>query len=199
LRYALVFDFGGVIMKTATREPRWAWDDRLGVPRGTVERAVHNDDSWRSAQTGQLQLEAYYTDVARRFGLTPEQMRQLEADFYSGDRLDLEIIDLIRSRRGARQRVALLSNDSPALIWKLDSLGISSLFDPLVVSAEIGVMKPAPAAYHAVLGRLNCPPGNAVFIDDLQANIEGARQVGMVGIHYLPGLDLAAALQPYFK
>lgn len=199
MRYALVFDFGGVIMKTVTHAPRWAWDERLGLEQGSVERAVHNADSWRRAQTGELPLTDYWADVAQQLRHPADDMPQLEVDFYSGDQLDQDILSLIRSRKAAGQKIGLLSNDSPALIDKLDRLGIASLFEPLVVSAQIGVMKPDPAAYHAVLEQLAHPAADTVFIDDMPANIEGARAVGMIGILYTPDLDLAQELKPYFE
>jgi epoxide hydrolase-like predicted phosphatase len=199
MRYALVFDFGGVIMKTVTHAPRWAWDEKLGLERGSIERAVHNAESWRRAQTGELSLEDYWADVARQLRHSADEMPQLEADFYSGDQLDEDIIALIRSRKASGQKVALLSNDSPALIAKLDQLGITELFEPIVVSARIGVMKPDPAAYHAVLEQLAHPAEDTVFIDDMPANIDGARAVGMIGIRYTPGLDLAQELAPFFE
>jgi epoxide hydrolase-like predicted phosphatase len=199
MRYALVFDFGGVIMKTVTHAPRWAWDERLGLDRGSVERTVHNMDSWRRAQTGELPLEDYWADVAQQLRHPVDDMPNLEADFYSGDQLDEEIVALIQNRKAAGQKIALLSNDSPALIAKLDRLGIASLFDPLVVSANIGVMKPDPAAYLTVLEHLGHPAADTVFIDDMPANIEGARAIGMIGIRYTPGLNLAQELAPYFQ
>ena len=199
MRYALVFDFGGVIMKTVTHAPRWAWDEKLGLERGSIERAVHNAESWRRAQTGELSLEDYWTDVARQLRRPFSEMPQLEADFYSGDQLDEEIVALIRKRKASGQKIALLSNDSPTLIAKLDRLGIVPLFNPLVVSAQIGVMKPDPAAYHTVLERLGHPAADTVFIDDMPANVEGARAVGMIGIHYIPRLDLAKELMPFFQ
>lgn len=199
MRYALVFDFGGVIMKTVTQAPRWAWDERLGLDRGAVERAVHNADSWRRAQTGELPLADYWADVAHQLRHPIDDMPKLEEDFYSGDQLDEEIVALIRNRKAAGQKIALLSNDSPALIAKLDRLGIASLFDPLVVSASIGVMKPDPMAYRIVLDRLGHPAADSVFIDDMPANIDGARAVGMIGIRYLAGLDLEQELAPYFQ
>lgn len=199
MRYALVFDFGGVIMKTVTHAPRWAWDERLGLERGSVERTVHNTDSWRRAQTGELPLADYWADVAQQLGHDAKEMPRLEADFYSGDQLDNAIITLIRDRRAAGQKIALLSNDSPALLAKLDRLGIAALFNPLVVSAQIGVMKPDPVAYQVVLERLEHPAADTVFIDDMPANIAGARAAGMIGIHYTPGLDLMQKLRPYFQ
>jgi putative hydrolase of the HAD superfamily len=104
---------------------------------------------------------------------------------------------LIRQQRQRGQTVALLSNDAPSLRQRLRRLDIDSLFDPLIISGDIGVMKPAPAAYHAVIERIGLPAAQCVFIDDLPANVAGAQAVGMHAVQYVAGLDLAAALAPF--
>lgn len=195
--YALVFDFGGVLMKTVTQRFRWAWDDRLGLARGTVERVVHGSESWRLAQLGAISVHDYWADMAGQLRLSAQEISELEQDFFKGDQLDLGIVDFIERRKQAGQRTALLSNDSPALHGKLEMLGISTLFDPLIISADIGVMKPDARAYRHVLELLRCTPGQTVFIDDMPANVHGAAGVGMNGIQYTPDLDLERALSPY--
>lgn len=197
--YVLVFDFGGVLMKTVSRAPRWAWDDRLGLQRGSIERIVHGSESWRLAQTGKISLHEYWADVASQLGISHEDLGQFERDFFSGDQLDTEIVEFIRKRRNHGQRTALLSNDSVALAAKLKTLGIWELFDTVAISAEIGVMKPDPAAYQHVLDRLHCRPEQAVFIDDMQANVDAAINLGMIGIHYTPDIHLDRTLSPYFR
>ncbi|TVR21893.1 MAG: HAD family phosphatase [Anaerolineaceae bacterium] len=191
---AILFDFGNVLMYTADHTPRWRWDDALGLARGTVARAVHNDDSWIAAQTGAVTLADYWADVADKLAITPEQTRQLADDFYAGDVLEADLVAAIRRWRESGVRVGLLSNDSAALRPKLAQLGIVDLFDPLVISGEIGVMKPAPAAYRAVLDHwADLSPAGVVFIDDRQDNIDGARAVGMEAVHY-PQVNRAPSL-----
>lgn len=183
-------------MKTVDPTPRWSWDDRLGLARGTIERVVHGSESWRQAQTGRLSDADYWQDVARQLKLSGAQLTQLQQDYFSGDQLDTQLIDYIREQRAAGFTVAMLSNDSRALYDKLTAHHITSLFDPLVVSVEIGVMKPDAAAYHAVLARLQRHAEETIFIDDMPANIEAAAAVGIHAVHYRAGMDLEAALRP---
>ncbi len=183
-KMAIIFDFGGVFMKTIDYTPRQRWDERLGLTRDSVERVVHGSESWRQAQIGTLSLEAYWADVANQLHLDAASTRQLAEDFYSGDQLDQELVAFARQLRAAGHPVALLSNDSPALSGKLERLGIHDLFQPLVISANIGVMKPAAAAYQTVLEQMRIEPGDAIFIDDMPANIEGAQAVGLEAIRY---------------
>ena len=194
MQRAIIFDFGGVLLKTVDYRPRHAWDDRLGLSHGRVEQAVHNTTSWVQAQCGLILIEDYWQDVAAQLHLSPEDTRQLALDFYSGDQLDLTLIDYLRQLRDDGHTVALLSNESADLPMKLQKLGIADLFDPTVISASIGVMKPAPEAYQAVLTRLKRPADDAIFIDDRLENIHGARALGIHGVHYAAGMDLPAAL-----
>lgn len=196
MKRAVIFDFGGVLMKTADPTPRLRWDERLGLPPGSVERVVHGSESWRQAQTGTLSVAAYWDDVARQLRISAAQAAQLAEDFFSGDRLDAEMLALIGRLRQDGHPVALLSNDSPALRGKLTALGIAALFEPLIISGEIGVMKPDARSYQAVLDGLRLPPGQAIFIDDAPANVAGAQAVGVHGLHYTTTAALLAALQP---
>ncbi len=195
----VIFDWGGVFMKTVDQTPRYVWDDRLRLPHGTVERVVHGSDSWRVAQTGQLPLADYWADVARQLNLSDEQTAALAVDFYSGDHLDTELVEYARSLRLRGHAVALLSNDSPALAVRLASLGVADLFDPLIISAHIGVMKPAAGAYEAVLEKLHRPAEATIFVDDMAANIEGARSLGMLALRYISTAELKLAIEPLLE
>ncbi len=194
MKHLLIFDFGGVLMKTQDYTPRHNWDDRLGLPHGSVESIVHNAGSWIKAQTGVIPVEAYWDDVRQSLGISADQVQQLAIDFYSGDVLDDSLVDLIHRYRAEGHTVALLSNDSLELMPKLRRLNLVDLFDPLVVSAQIGVMKPAVAAYQALLDQANRPANEAVFIDDRAENIAGAEVLGIRGVHYQASMDLENAL-----
>ncbi|MBI5668965.1 MAG: HAD family phosphatase [Chloroflexi bacterium] len=196
VKRAVIFDYGGVLVRTMDYTPRHAWDDRLRLGRGSIERITHGSESWRLAQIGQLPLADHWADVARQLGLGEADATRFAADFYSGDQPDADLLAYIRELRGRGYPVGLLSNASPALRSELDMFGMTDLFDVIVPSCEIGVMKPDARAYHAVLERIQRTPGEAIFIDDRPDNVEGARAVGMQGIVYTAGMDLRAVLEP---
>ena len=54
-----------------------------------------------------------------------------------------------------------------------------SWFDGIVVSGDEGMIKPDPAIYRLLMSRFDVDASRAVFIDDSERNVEGARQVGM--------------------
>ncbi|MEO8607346.1 MAG: HAD family phosphatase [Chloroflexota bacterium] len=195
VKRAIIFDFGGVFMKTLDYRPRHAWDERLGLAHGSIEKIVHGSPSWQAAQLGNITVEAYWADVGLQLGLDSNALETLKLDFFSGDQLDDALVDYARSLRKRGHIVALLSNDGPTLSEKLAVLGISDVFDPLIISANIGVMKPDPQAYEAVLDHIKYPSDNAIFIDDMPANIAGARNLGIHAIHYTTTPMLQIALE----
>jgi putative hydrolase of the HAD superfamily len=116
--------------------------------------------------------------------LPVESAESFREEFFSGDRLDYELIDYIRALR-PQYRTALLSNafsDLRALVT--DYWHFADAFDALVVSAEEGLMKPDVRLYQIAVERLGVAPQEAVFIDDFERNIVGARQAGLHAIHF---------------
>jgi putative hydrolase of the HAD superfamily len=63
------------------------------------------------------------------------------------------------------------------------------------VSAEFGARKPDPEAYRHCVARLGVEPAAALFIDDSQDNVTGARAAGLAGHHVTSTDDLTGALQ----
>jgi epoxide hydrolase-like predicted phosphatase len=198
-RRAVIFDWGGVLMRTVDYAPRHAWDVRLGLAAGQVEAIVHGIEAWNRVQRGEIGEEVYWQAVTGKLGLDESAAARLRGDFYRGDALDESLVSLIRGLRGRRLLVGLLSNNALSLAAELDALGLADLFDARVISAEIGVMKPDPAAYHAILARLDVLPGAALFIDDSPANVTGAAAVGMAAVRFTPGLDLDAAITTWLE
>lgn len=196
VKRAVIFDFGGVLMRTVDRAPRHAWDSRLGLPAGSVEQAVHGSAAWRAAQLGRIAPAVYWAAVAAELGLDETAAAGLRRDFFSGDWLDTDLIALINGLRGGGHTVGLLSNETLDLRAWLRALAIDTLFDPLLISAALGAMKPDAAAYQALLAALGQPAREVIFIDDMPANVAGAQALGIHALHYTAGMDLRAALAP---
>ncbi len=92
-------------------------------------------------------------------------------------------------------RLAIVSNasDSANVHRLVDSAGLRSYFDPIVVSAEQRVRKPDEKIFTPVLDTWGIDPENLVMIgDNLAADIEGARRVGMYSIWLTADADTPA-------
>ena len=184
----VIFDVGGVLLRTHDQSGRRKWETRLGLGSGELAYLVFDSELGRQAQLGQASLDEVWAWVGPHLGLTPAELAALERDFWSGDQLDQELCDYIRGLR-PDYHTAMLSNnwdrDGRAMAHKL---GIADCFDVFVTSAGIGVMKPDPRIYQVTLERLEMTPAEAVFVDDFIENVEAARRLGMGALHFVdPG------------
>jgi epoxide hydrolase-like predicted phosphatase len=197
---AIVFDFGGVLIRTGNPQGRREWETKLGLAEGELERIVHHSNTWIDAQCGRVSVDNYWQEVAQTLNIELSQLPDLRRDYFRDDNLDHDLVLLIRSFRQTGYKIGLLSNDIMTLEAKLRSeLSIYDEFDAVVISAGIGVMKPAAAAYQAIADALDVKTAECIFIDDNIANVEGARQVGMAAIHFLPELNLRDEINALIK
>ena len=182
---AVIWDVGGVLLRTEDPEPRQALADRLGIERRELEKVVFSGDSSNQAQLGKITLEEHWEQVRRILGLEIHEMDEFRAQFWSGDRVDYELVEAIRALQKSRIKTGILSNAFSNLREFLrDECGIVDAFDELVISAEEGLMKPDQRIYELALERMGVDASQAVFIDDVPANVEAARRVGLHGIHF---------------
>ena len=68
-------------------------------------------------------------------------------------------------------------------------------FDGVVVSADVGVLKPDPAIYRHFLREHRLAPEDCVFVDDSQRNVDAAREIGMSGVHFTDARTLRSDLR----
>ena len=181
---AVIFDLGGVLVRTEERAPRQQLAARLGMTYEQLSSLVFDSPSARLAMQGKIAPEAHWETVRAALALSPQELSVVRSDFWAGDVLDSGLVDTLRALR-PRYKTALLSNawgdlrQALASEWK-----IADVFDELVISAEVGLLKPAPRIYQLALERLGVAPQEAVFMDDFTENVAGARAVGMHAIHF---------------
>ena len=77
-------------------------------------------------------------------------------------------------------RLVLLSNTHDLHVANLRPLlPVLEKFDALVFSCEVGHMKPEPEIYALAISAAKVPPSRAVFFDDVEAYVEGAKRAGL--------------------
>jgi len=191
---AIIFDVGGVLIRTEARTARANLEARLGLASGASEILVFNGPLGIQAQSGLITSQALWASVQEALGLDAAGLATFRAEFFGGDRLDSDLLALVR-RLHRRYQTAIISNAMDDLLEIITyQYPLANAFDLIVGSAYQKVMKPAPEIFLWTLAQLGREPHEAVFIDDFVHNIEGARAVGMAAIHYQPGTDLAAEL-----
>jgi putative hydrolase of the HAD superfamily len=189
---AVIFDVGGVLVRTFDHAGRRAWEERLGLNAGGADEVVFNGVGGQRAQRGEISDADQWEWVRQHLGLGAE-LDTFRSDFWSGDRVDTVLVDLIYRLR-PRYQTAIISNATDQLLEWLEHYDLTAAFDVIVGSAYEKVMKPDPVIFQRTLARLGRRPAETVFIDDAPANVEAARSLGMQAIRFTPELDLVAAL-----
>ncbi|MGH2606893.1 MAG: HAD family hydrolase [Anaerolineales bacterium] len=191
---AVIWDLGGVLVRTEDQAPRREWEARLGLAPRELARLVFEGDAGRRAAIGQTDGDGVWRWLGEHLRVPQADLLRLRDAFFSGDRVDEGLIDGIRSLR-PRRRTALITNAWPDLRhWIEAEWAIGDAFDEILISAEEGVAKPHPEIYLRALRRLEVSSPQAVMIDDLEENLAAARALGMQTLRFESREQCAADL-----
>lgn len=182
---AIIFDVGGVFIHTHNRVGREKWAAKFGLAPGEFENFVFSAESGRQAQLGQKTSTAHWRWLGDYFGLTESELLTMQRDFFAGDSFNKPLLEQVIRLRQAGYRTGLLSNfwDSARQFWA-EVYPFVENFDDIVISAEVGLMKPDPRVYHLAARRLAVVPAETLFMDDFAENIAGAKAAGMRTLHF---------------
>jgi FMN phosphatase YigB (HAD superfamily) len=134
-------------------------------------------------------LERIVTATPR--ALDPVELGRHWIDMFTPDE---EMFALVRALRTGH-RVFLLSNVGDLHWAHLDELyGLTTLGHGALPSFQAGVLKPDAAIYRAAEAEFELDPAQTVFIDDLAANVAGARGCGWSAIRHSSAAETRASL-----
>ena len=179
----IFFDFGGVLVRTEDKIPRARLAESLGLSVREIEQIVFEGDSAVQATIGAIPEAQHWQDVTARLGLPESELPRLRQEFFGGDDWDRELFDFLHALRRTH-KVGLISNAWTGLRKVIANHGFTESFDVMIISAEVGVAKPDARIYRLALEKLGVAPQEAVFVDDVGANVDSARAVGMQAIQF---------------
>lgn len=156
---------------------------------GTTSDFVH-EVIWESGfehlgDSGALGAADYLRGFGERIGypLSLDEWVEARRRAMQADRTMLEIAH----RLGKTVDIAVLTNNTTLVADHIDTLlpELRPLFgSKIYTSAQFKAAKPDPRCYRLCLSELNVKPESVLFIDDLAANVAGARETGLLGHHH---------------
>jgi epoxide hydrolase-like predicted phosphatase len=177
------FDLGGVIVRTEFQSPRQQLAERLGMEYDDLDRIVFDSESGRLAALGQVTADQHWISILSRLKRPDSELSAIRQEFFAGDIVDRTLVEYIRSLRG-KYKTGLISNAWSDLRDFIVREKFDDVFDKMIISSEVGAMKPEPKIFQIALEQFGVKPKEAVFVDDFYINIEGCEKVGMKGIHF---------------
>jgi len=182
---AVIFDFGDVLVRMVDDRPRLELAEQFHVPLSHLDQLVFFSESARKASRGEITVNAHWEAVRQALGISPVDMPGFLQKYWSADDVNWKLLDYIRDLR-PRYKVGLLSNAWDDLRLTMHQRwNIDGLFDVMIISAEVKLVKPDPRIFQLAVQRLQVQADEAVFVDDVAENVEAARRVGLVAIQYL--------------
>lgn len=116
--------------------------------------------------------------------LNKNQLRE-DVDGYLS--LDYSLAGIIKNLKDKGMKIVLLSNANNAFFERMVYVKypeFKSLFDEIIISSNVGMVKPNSDIYLYTLEKINSIPEESIFIDDSLENVDAAKNLGMDGFLY---------------
>ena len=205
----VVFDFGAVLFTWRPIEiVAAAFPARATTPADASQlaHALFGHADWQDYDRGLLEMDAVVQRLSSRLALDHAAVQTLVQNI--GACLapideTVAVLQSLHARKQAGEGVSglyFLSNMPRPYARELEHKhAFLQHFDGGVFSGDVLLSKPDPAIYQLLQTRYQLPPERTLFIDDLQANVQAAQDLGWQGIHLTAPQSLAATLQQQFS
>ncbi len=171
---AFVFDFFGVFC--APMATNWF---KKAVPDYEAKKAEFQALCTQS-DLGKLTRAEFNRKAAELAGVSVADVENgIEAEVV----IDTELVAYTRKLKAEGYRIACLSNGGHE--WTLKVItdhDLRDLFEEVILSADLGIVKPDPKTYIETLEKLKLPAAEIIFVDDREANVTAAKACGMRGL-----------------
>jgi putative hydrolase of the HAD superfamily len=175
----VVFDLGNVLLQFSHERMCRQIGDVCGAPWKDVWQWLFDEHWERDFERGDIAPDVFQQRIEQRVGhpVDEARLRLAASDIFT---LNEPIVPVVDALKSLGMRLVLLSNTH---IWHVEFVrqrfDILDRFDELVLSYEVGAVKPEPAIFDAVLRVLHCTPSDAFYTDDIAKYVEIGRQRGL--------------------
>jgi len=192
---ALLFDLGRVVFDIDFSKALACWAGHAGRDATDIAARWVVDESYHHHERGRISDEAFFENLRRSLGvaLTDEQFLEGWNAIFAGE---MEGIAPLLARAARHFPLYVYSNTNPAHVAYFTKVHAETLkpFRDLYYSSTIGHRKPDAAGFDHVVRAIGVPASRIVFFDDLAANIESARALGLKAVLVKSSRDIADAL-----
>jgi len=181
---ALIFDLGGVIVPFDFRRGYAAMERLCPLPAAEIPGRIRSTGLVPRYETGQISSEAFVEELCRALDLRIgfDEFRELwSVIFLPGSLIPGDFLRALRQR----YRLVALSNTNQLHFGQVrESYPEIAHFDDLVLSYQVGCAKPDRRIYEEAIARAGCLASECLFIDDVEAFVEGGRAAGLQAVRF---------------
>ncbi len=193
----VIFDVGGVLLDwNPGRILEGYYAD--AAERAAMRAAIFLHADWLELDRGTLSEPGLLQRVAVRAGRPVPELNNLFEVVRESLQLKADTVALLESLAARRVPLYCLSNMPPGVYAYLrQRFDFWQLFDGIVISGEIQLVKPERAIFEHLLDRYGLAAADTAFIDDHPANIAAAKALGLRAILFQDAQQCAAALREW--
>jgi epoxide hydrolase-like predicted phosphatase len=192
-RSAVLLDWGGV-MTTNLFDSFAAFCTAEGLDAGALRDLFRGDREARTLlidfECGRIEEDDFEPKLALALGVG--EHAGLIDRLFAGSKLNRLMVAGVRRLHDDGVRTGLVSNSWGTRRYPHEL--IAELFDGVVISGDEGFRKPDPRMYELGAERIGVAPGDCVFVDDLEFNLDPARELGMAAVHHTSAAETLAEL-----
>lgn len=182
----IYFDLGNVLFYFSHDRMCRQMAACFGVDAERVRRLLFDTPLQRDCEYGRISNDALYERLCDEFQSRPgyDRLAQAASDIFH---VNSSMKTVLAQLKYSGRRVGLLSNTSD-LHWQFLTDGhfglMPGIFDCIALSFRLGYMKPEPEIYRAAAAMAGVEPPEIFYVDDVAANVHGARAAGFDAVQY---------------
>lgn len=186
---AVIFDFFGVLAARGAASFRKTY--LASDPQKNNRAKELNDELGR----GNLSYDDFITQLAKLGGVDRQTVLKFTEDYQP----NTELLDYVNASLKGKYKLGIISNAGEDWVLKILGSGYYELFDDIVLSYKVGLIKPESEIYEMSAKNLGVKEEECVFIDDILNYCQGAEAVGMNTIWYQNFEDMKVELEALLK
>jgi HAD superfamily hydrolase (TIGR01509 family) len=168
---AILFDLNGVLILNRTEYQSTDLEDKIFKRMGLSLEDEKEKDS-----------------IKKELGWSEDKFWNFIDKSWNSVNPNLILIKAIKKIKTKGLKTGIITNTSGRIArTRLDTFfgeSLDKLFDTIIISSEVGLLKPNKKIFKLALDRINVKPEKAIFIDDSSHYLSGAREIGMHTILY---------------
>ncbi|MFV2067610.1 MAG: HAD family hydrolase [Pirellulales bacterium] len=192
----LYFDLGNVLLNFDHRRSSCQMAEVAGIAPERVWQVVFESPLLIDFETGHVDERQFYEAFCNETGARPDLHALIEAASAIFD-INTRVLPILIQLEAAGHRLGILSNTNPSH-WNYCTryFGVvPDTFDTVILSYEVGAMKPDPTIFRVAADRAGVAPEAIFFVDDREENVAGARAFGFDAVLFTSARKLANDLR----
>lgn len=182
---AIIFDFGNVLLEW---NPRHVYRRYFPNDDAAMENFLHevNFMEWNAQQDKGRSFAEGVAELSRQFPQYAGLIQAYHDNWKDSIGNHLEgTVEIMKRLKKEGYRLYGLSNWSAETFPQMrDKFDFFKLLDEIVISGEVGMIKPEPEIFQHTLERIGEPADACLFIDDAPANVQQAQKMGFATIQF---------------